>query len=247
MGWIIFGIIFGLSATILGFSIPKIVEYNSLKNDNGYYYVYHSSTRSDFYNATKDFPTFTFAQFLKFYNLNSDSWVIYKQNRVVPLPAKRGKDLPGYYKGSRVYHPIFFTNIFEYFKYKKWAKKKLKEATKKANMERQTTATKEFIALIQEDIDAIRLENEKIIQETEDTLCKSLTNLQREEKERKMVNGELCENIIYRGVESNGKPVRAYVSTKYNENMQIAGSVVVTETGDTYIYNGRNWIKYNDF
>lgn len=221
MKWAILGILFGIAA-ILGFSIPKMIEYNSLKNDNDYHYFYSSFTYSNFYGPTKDLPVFTFSQFLKFYNLNSSSWVINSQEKseIAPLPAKRGKDLPGYSQShARVYHPIFFTNIFEYFKYKKWAKKKLKEATKKENMEKQTTATKEFVALVQEDIDAIRLENEKVLQETEDTLCKSLTNLRREEKERKMVNGELCENTIYCGVESNGKPVRAYVSTKYNENM----------------------------
>lgn len=220
MEWIIFGLGVVISI-ILGFSIPKITEYNSLKKDNNYHFDYSPYTYTNFYNATKDLPTFTFAQFLKFYNLNPDSWVICNHSKeLAPLPAKRGKDLPKYsYSYSRVYHPIFFTNIFEYFKYKKWAKNKLKEVTKKENMEKQTTATKEFVALVQEDIDAIRSENERILQETEDTLCKSLTNLRREEKERKMVNGELCENTIYCGVESNGKPVRAYVSTKYNENM----------------------------
>ncbi len=217
MGLIIFGIIFGLTA-ILGFIIPKIIEYNSLKNDNNYYYIYHSLTYSDFYNAVKDFPVFTFTQFLKFYNLNPDSWVIYIDNEIAPLPAKRGKNLHGYYN-SRVYHPIFFTNIFEYFKYKKWAKNKLKETTKKANMEKQTAATKEFIALVQEDIDTIRSENEKILQETEDTLCKSLTNLRQESKARILKDGKLYENTIYCGIESNGQPVEAYVSMEYNENM----------------------------
>lgn len=218
MEWIIFGIIFGLSV-ILGFSIPKIVEYNLLKNNDDYHFVYSPYTHTDFYNATKDLPTFTFAQFLKFYNLNSDSWVIYNKG-LAPLPAKRGKDLSNYSCSySRVYHPIFFTNVFEYFKYKKWAKKKLKEIIKKENMEKQTNATKEFVALVQEDIDAIRLENERVLQETEDTLCKSLNNLRQEEKERKMINGELCESTVYCGIESNGKPARAYVSTKYNENM----------------------------
>ena len=218
MGWIIFGIIFGLTA-ILGFIIPKIIEYNSLKNDNNYHYIYHSLTHSDFYNAVKDFPVFTFTQFLKFYNLNPDSWVFYKDNKIAPLPAKRGKNLHGYYN-SRVYHPIFFTNIFEYFKYKRWAKNKLKETAKKDNMEKQTTATKEFVALVQEDIDAIRLENEKVLQETEDTLSKSLTNLRQESKARILKDGKLYENTIYCGIESNGQPVQAYVSSmEYNENM----------------------------
>ena len=219
MGWIIFGIIVGL-ITILGFSLPKIVEYNSLKNDNNYHFNYSSYTYTDFYNATKDLPTFTFAQFLKFYNLNSDSWAIYNHNKeLAPLPAKRGKDRQGYSYGRQVYHPIFFTNIFEYFKYKKWAKKKSKEAIQKENMEKQTAATKEFVALVQEDIDAIRSENEKILQETEDTLCKSLTNLRQESKTRVLKDGELYEDTIYCGIESGGKPVHAYVSTKYSENM----------------------------
>lgn len=220
MGWIIgliVSIVLGFIA-VLGFSIPKIVEYNSLKNDNNYHFIYHSFTHSDFYNATKDLPTFTFAQFLKFYNLNSDSWVIYRHDKIAPLPAKRGKDLFKSYN-TRVYHPIFFTNIFEYFKYKKWAKKKLKEVTKKENMEKQTTATKEFVALVQEDIDAIRSENEKILQETEDTLSKSLTNLRQEGKARILKDGKLYENTIYCGIESNGQPVQAYVSMEYNENM----------------------------
>lgn len=172
-------------------------------------------------------PRFTFSQFLKFYNLNPDSWEFMNKENYFEIPAKveykEYKTLIGLntYTGYKdyYYHPIFFTNMFEYFKYKKWAKDKFKEVTKKANMERQTNATKEFVALVQEDIDAIRSENERILQETEDTLCKSLTNLRREEKERKMVDGELCESTVYCGVESNGKPVRAYVSTKYNENM----------------------------
>lgn len=220
MGWIIFGIIFGPS-TILGFIIPKIVEYNSLKNDNNYHFNYSPYTYTDFYNATKDLPTFTFAQFLKFYNLNPNSWVICNHSKeLAPLPAKRGKDLSNYSCSySRVYHPIFFTNIFEYFKYKKWAKNKLKEVTKKDDIERQTAATKKFVALVQEDIDAIRLENEKILQETEDTLCKSLTNLRQESKTRVLKDGELYEDTVYCGIESGGKPVQAYVSTKYSKNM----------------------------
>ena len=221
MEWIIFG--FGIILSIiLGFSIPKITEYNSLKKDNNYHYFYSSYTYSNFYGPTKDLPVFTFSQFLKFYNLNSSSWVINSQEKseVAPLPAKRGKDLPGYScSHARVYHPIFFTNVFEYFKYKKWAKEKLKEITTKENMEKQTTATKKFVALVQEDIDAIRSENEKILQETEDTLCKSLTNLRQESKTRVLKDGELYEDTVYCGIESGGKPVHAYVSTKYNENM----------------------------
>lgn len=211
--FIIFGIliIFGIA---VGNVIDTLIQYNEVQKESNYYFVYNPSTHTDFYGAIKNLPAFTFSQFLKFYNLNPKSWVCCRNSKLAPLPAKRGQDLNGYYN-CRVYHPINFINAFEYRKYRRWAKKQLKNKTIDHDRELRTANTKEFISLIQEDIDVIRQEHEKVIQETENVLCESLNNLQVEAQEHHPLNNNLVGKTFYRGVASNGEMAQVIESNTY--------------------------------
>jgi hypothetical protein len=149
-------------------------------------------------------PKFTFSQFLKFYNLNPNAWEIMNEQDFYPIPArleivvKKYNYLPNttYY----FYHPIFFTNATEFWKYCKWAKKQFKNIRNKAANE----ATKKVIELVQMDIDKIREENEKTLEQTEEILTQSLNNLRKEYTERTVINDQTVDCNHYCGVESDG-------------------------------------------
>lgn len=122
-------------------------------------YVQYGNTCIRIPNGHK-LPKFTFNQFLKFYNLNPESWYLKgytdgflnEQEYYVPV-KKDGK-----------YHSIYFTNFYNYLRYVSWYENKHKEETVEKETKIRNEATEEFCASIQKDIDKIRVKrNEALI------------------------------------------------------------------------------------
>jgi len=134
----------------------------------------------------KELPHFTFKQFIHFYNLNPDSWELHTKDDE-PIPAKLEEEI--YYKNNSysygykkikctnyICHPIFFTNVFEYRKFYKWLKKKIKKEDNIKNQKKSNEATKKICELVQKDIDDARKNMEKALNETEVTIINVLKN-----------------------------------------------------------------------
>ena len=117
-------------------------------------------------------PRFTFKQFLRFYNLNSNAWEIYYVNG-------DWNSLPARLQNNQ-YYPIFFTNAFEYWKYTRWAKKMASQSEGQNNNQKQYENTKKIISFIQEDINKIQIDYKNNLSNTENTLTTALENLKKE-------------------------------------------------------------------
>lgn len=176
MKWILFIII---SSSILIDYLFWIIEYNGILNANHQFNYKHNIANAE----GKELPQFSFNQFLKFYNLNPESWELCtKYNTYVPAKIKYDsyKVSTGFhssfYETNFIYHPIFFTNIFEYRKYKKWAKKQKEDMKNLQYQKTKNAATQDFCKLVQEDIDTARKNMENALNETETTIIKVLKN-----------------------------------------------------------------------
>lgn len=178
---IILGCIYGL---IRFFYIyyQYIKELNSSNFNMVYTYMrYHIDN-------TAKLPKFTFKQFLQFYKLNPKQWEFYNNDKhdnyfylkIRTCPA-RVEEIQTKYGGSRYsYYPIFFTNMFEYRKYLKWAKKELKYILDMENNKAQNEATKKIVELVNGDIEQARADMEKALKETEQTLTDVLPRIKQE-------------------------------------------------------------------
>ena len=157
---------FGIGAFLITYLIKLIIPYFKIKN-SGSLCICYDNAYNNLHGEGKNLPTFTFEQFLKFYNLNPEEWEIFDEDNKIVLPARN----LGGHKGYSYYHdyqPIFFTNMFEYKKYRDWATEKVNELKKIKALEQRNKAEKIILKAVQKDMDAI--------QQTEDELTKIINN-----------------------------------------------------------------------
>lgn len=201
---------FGVGAFLTTCLIKLIVPYLNIKY-SGNLHIYYNNAYDNWYGEGKNLPLFTFEQFLKFYNLNSKEWEILDKDNEIILPARN----LGGHKGYSYYHdyqPIFFTNMFEYKKYRDWAVEKANELKKIKALEKRNEAEKTVLEAVQKDMDAI--------QQTEDELTKIINNSNYNYTENHMMTstGDTYIERTYCGIESDGKRVRIVKQYKLDEN-----------------------------
>ena len=188
---------FGVGAFLITCLIKLMVPYFDAKNTENLH-IYYDNAYDNWYGEGKNLPTFTFEQFLKFYNLNPEEWEIFDEDNKIVLPARNlGKHNYSY---NYDYQPIFFTNMFEYKKYRDWASIKANELKKTKALEQKNKAEKTILEAIQKDMNAI--------QQTEDELTKIINNSNYTENHIMTSSGDTYIERTYCGVESNGKKVR---------------------------------------
>lgn len=192
---------FGVGAFLTTCLIKLMIPYFNIKS-SGNLHIYYDNAYDNWYGEGKNLPTFTFEQFLKFYNLNPDEWKIFDEdNKMAALPARNlGKHRNYSYEYD--YQPIFFTNMFEYKKYRDWANIKANELKKAKALEQKNKAEKTILAAVQKDMNAI--------QQTEDELTKIINNSNYNYNENHIMTsaGDTYIERTYCGVESDGKRVR---------------------------------------
>jgi hypothetical protein len=197
---IILPIGFGIGAFLTTYLIKLIIPYFDVKNNKDISIYYKKAHSSHWYGEGKNLPIFTFEQFLKFYNLNPEEWEIFDEDNKIVLPARNlGKHNYSY---NYDYQPIFFTNMFEYKKYRDWAVEKAKELKKIKALEQRNKAEKTILEAVQKDMDAI--------QQTENELTKIINNSNYNYTENRMMTsaGDTYIERTYCGVDSDGKRVR---------------------------------------
>ncbi len=199
---------FGIGAFLINYFI--IFPYFSIKNNKNIC-IYYDNAYNNCYGEGKNLPKFTFERFLQFYNLNPEKWKIFDRNNKVTLPARN----LGGHKGYSYYHdyqPIFFTNMFEYKKYRDWAVEKVDELKKMKVLEQKHKAEKTILEAVQKDMDAI--------QQTENELTTIINNSNYNYTENHMMTstGDTYIERTYCGVASNGKPVRIVKQYKLDED-----------------------------
>ena len=190
---------FGIGAFLITCLIKLMIPYFNIRN-TGNLHICYDFAYNNWYGEGKNLPTFTFEQFLKFYNLNPEEWKIFDEDNKMALPARNlGKHKDYSYEYD--YQPIFFTNMFEYKKYRDWANIKANELKKIKALEKKNKAEKTILEAVQKDMNAI--------QQTEDELTKIINNSNYNYTENHMMTstGDTYIERTYCGVESNGKPV----------------------------------------
>ena len=190
----------GIGAFLTTYLIKLIFPYLNIKKDNNIH-IYYKNAYNSWYGKGKNLPAFTFDNFLQFYNLNPKEWQIIDTDGNVVLPARKiGQKV--YYSYEYDFQPIFFTNMFEYKKYRDWAAEKVKEMKKEKNNENRNKAEKTILEAVQKDMDSI--------QQTEDELTKIINNNPYNYTENHMMtsNGETYIERTYCDAESDGKRVR---------------------------------------
>lgn len=132
-------------------------------------------------NNPKQLPRFSFNQFLQFYKLNPDQWEFHdEKGGIFDYPARL--EINKHHCWCEyLYYPIFFTDMIENKKYKKWAKKESKRIKDIENNKAQDEATRKIIGFVNEDIEEARAEMVKALNETEKTLTDTLTRLNKKE------------------------------------------------------------------
>ena len=192
---------FGIGAFLTTNLIKLMVPYFSIKNTNDIHICYDRAYNT-WYGEGKNLPTFTFEQFLKFYNLNPEEWKIFDTDNKIVLPARNLGKRKTYFRCEYDYQPIFFTNMFEYKKYRDWANIKANEIKKTKDLEQKNKAEKIIFEAVQKDMNAI--------QQTEDELTKIINNSNYNYSENHIMtsDGETYIEKTYCGITSNGKRVR---------------------------------------
>ena len=162
MLFMIFLIIFIIVGFILCFWRDKQSKY---KYELTYNHVIRYNTREIIYklddylfsSSLETLPKFSFQQFLNFYNLNPDMWLLTDDHdKIVNIPCRIEWRVPNEikrYERTFDYYPIFFTNWIELKKYQHWVKQYFKEKEEQKIKEERNQATKEFCELVQKDID----------------------------------------------------------------------------------------------
>lgn len=192
---------FGVGAFLITCLIKLMVPYFNVKI-TGNLHIYYDNAYGNWYGEGKNLPTFTFEQFLKFYDLNPEEWKIFDEdNKMAVLPA-RNLGEHRYCSYIYDYQPIFFTNMFEYKKYRDWANVKANELKKIKALEKKNKAEKTIFEAVQKDMNAI--------QQTEDELTKIIDNSNDNYTENRIMtsDGETYIERTYCGIASDGKRVR---------------------------------------
>ena len=88
MSTIILSIGLGIGAFLITYLAKLIYPYFNIKNDNNIH-IYYKNAYNNWYGEGKNLPTFTFDNFLQFYNLNPKEWQIMDTDGKVVLPARK--------------------------------------------------------------------------------------------------------------------------------------------------------------
>lgn len=109
-------------------------------------------------------PRLTFKQFLSFYNVNPDKWLIMDEER-------------WYYHPTRLYknkddQPIAFKTIFDYIKYVKWIKKQFKNKKEKERDKKLQAIVDD----VKKDIQEVQEEHQKAIEDGFEIMNKVISN-----------------------------------------------------------------------
>lgn len=197
---IILPIGFSIGAFLTTYLIKLILPYLNIIKDNNIH-IYYKDAYNNWYGEGKNLPTFTFDNFLQFYNLNPKEWQIMDTDGKVVLPARK-LGQKAYYGYEYDFQPIFFTNMFEYKKYRDWAAEKVKKIKKEKNNENRNKAEKTILEAVQKDMNSI--------QQTEDELTKIINDSHNNYTDNYMMtsNGDTYIERTYCGIDSNGKRVR---------------------------------------
>lgn len=131
--------------------LEKYKYKQSMDKDLGYYSWILSS-----FKKVKDFPTIKFNQFKDFYYLNPKSWTLYEY--FVQKDYNQEMIMTFEYKEWKLYAK-FYKQIME----EKEAAKKKREMQK--SVEKQNIITRAILESVQKDIDRIRKEQQKNINE----------------------------------------------------------------------------------
>ena len=192
---------FGIGAFLITCLIKLMVPYFNIKSIRKLH-IYYDNAYDNWYGEGKNLPTFTFEQFLKFYNLNPDEWKIFDEDKKMAVLPARKLGRHRNYSYEYDYQPIFFTNMFEYKKYRDWANVKLSESKKTKALEQKKKAEKTIFEAIQKDMNAI--------QQTEDELTKIINNSNHNYSENHIMTsaGDTYIERTYCGIDSDGKRVR---------------------------------------
>lgn len=148
-GDILFGLIIIFSLYKFGMIVYHLTSFYS--HTHGEAYFTNVGTTLNF----EDLPRLTFKQFLSFYNINPEKWFIIKDNRWNHHPTR-------IYQNSG--QPICFKTVFDYVKYIKWIKKKVKNKKDRIRDEKLQTIiddVKKDIAKIDKDYKNALTENTK--------------------------------------------------------------------------------------
>ena len=217
MSTIILSIGLGIGAFLITYLVKLIYPYFNIKSDNNIH-IYYKNAYNNWYGEGKNLPTFTFDNFLQFYNLNPKEWQIMDTDGKVVLPGRKiGQK--AYYGYEYDYQPIFFTNMFECKKYRDWAAEKVNEIKKEKDSENRNKATKTILNAVQEDINKIRKENIDIISQTENDLAANFKNLTVTEKQQFVTDdGKAIQQETYCGIASNGHHVRVIRQQQINQD-----------------------------
>lgn len=130
-------------------------------------------------------PRFTATQIKQFYSLNPDEWRIESVRSKgipirIPIRLERHENYRGY---DCVPHPVFFTNQKEWHKYLLWAEEVIKQDQELHDSKIRDEATEQVIGLVQGDIDRIREERNKALQEAARLHARALVAIAMEHKE----------------------------------------------------------------
>ena len=140
---------------------------------HGQGYFYYAGTTLNF----EDFPRLTFKQFLSFYNINPDKWFIMKD------------DGEWYYHPTRIYQssgqPICFKTVFDYVKYVKWIKKRIKNKKNRIRDEKLQSIVND----VKKDISKINKDYENVLTESTKTYLQVATRLDNDIKYYIDING----------------------------------------------------------
>lgn len=191
---------FSIGAFLTTYLIKLIFPYLNIKKDNNIHICYKNAY-NNWYGEGKNLPTFTFDNFLQFYNLNPEEWQIMDTDGKVALPARK-IDQKVYYSYEYDFQPIFFTNMFEYKKYRDWVDIKINELKKTKALEQKHKAEKIILEAVQKDMNAI--------QQTENELTKIINNSNYNYSENHIMTstGDTYIERTYCRVDSDGKRVR---------------------------------------
>lgn len=163
-GDVFFGLIIIFSLYKFGMTAYYLTLF--YRHTHGQGYFYYAGTTLNF----EDLPRLTFKQFLSFYNINPDKWGIMRD------------DGEWYYHPTRIYQssgqPICFKTVFDYVKYVKWIKKRIKNKKDRIRDKKLQS----IIDDVKKDIDKINKDYKNVLTENTKTYLQVATQLEHDIK-----------------------------------------------------------------
>jgi len=149
-GDVFLGLIIIFSLYKFGMTIYHLTSFYSHTHGETYFYYVGNTLKFE------DLPRLTFKQFISFYNINPEKWFIIKNDNINYHPTR-------IYQNSG--QPICFKTVFDYIKYVKWIKKKVKNKKEKARDEKLQSIVDD----VKKDISKINKDYENVLTESTKT------------------------------------------------------------------------------